>query len=416
MGIVSGDPGRLRRYADVLMAPDAALRDDVPALRAALVLYRNANTDFGQDHTDLADELATVAEEAMAINTDLRLTAAAFEQLDAGTSTAGPLRVSRARFTEVRERIVGAWDRPDSLLDLVVAMDVDTWIEQVWGGWRCPPGLGDYGGSGGLLGPDGRVYPLVIPELEIDGTVAHVAYSPAPDRIPATLGGADAGWRVVAERTGIARVDPYEPTLFDQSVVIAAMATGMDGPSHRAASEEELATVGFAADGRPLLSGSIGRPPVDPRPEHLMQEPTPPVAPRAHRLRGDRAAGLLDMVVGAIDGTRVASELENPSTNLYHVLFEENEDGGRRRARLHTYQLIATTGGQGFLPFMGYVDGGRLRRKRVVPAPDTRQFLRPAPGAKGGASNVVGPASGRHRDDRDRSWKRERERVLDRRQ
>ncbi len=400
MAIVSGRPDHLHRYADALMAPDAELRDEVATLRAVLRLYLTANPDFGRDHSALADELEVVLVEAMELNAQVRLTASAFEALDEAPSSV--LRSgSEGDFEQTRAHIAEAWDEVDSLLDLVVDLGERKWFDLVLGGWRCAPGPGRYGGSGGLRGPDGRIYPLVIPELEIDGRVAHVAYGAPPGRDPATLGGADDGWQVTDERVGVARVEDYEPTAWARGLVTVAMATGLQGPSHRTASRTELQAIGFSSDGRPVMGEAPGRPVHDPRPLHGSQEPERPRPWLGHRSRPARVGGTLDLVVGALDGARVASELENPGTNLYRVLFEEHEDGARRRARLHTYQLLSTAEGSSFVPFMGYGVGGRLRRRQVTPAPQGRHVLSPGPGsgARGAAPRTGHGPPGRRREE-----------------
>jgi hypothetical protein len=111
------------------------------------------------------------------------------------------------------------------------------------------------------------------------------------------------------------------------------------------------------------------------------------------------------MVVGAFDGARVASELQNPGVNLYRVLFEEHEDGARRRARLHTYELNATSNGASFVPFMGYAVGGQLRRRPVTPAPPRGTSVGHGPGATTGGAirGTTGPTSARSSRRRDRS-------------
>lgn len=386
MATVSGSPARLRRYPDALMAPDAALRDEVPALRAALVIYRNANPDFGQDHSHLADQLEVVIADSIALNTEVRVVAAALASLDAGVPAATPRHGSRMRFEAARGRVVGAWEQPDSLLELVVAMEHEDWVRHVLGGWRCSPGRGEYRGSGGLRGLDGRVYPLVIPELEIDGKVANIAYDPEPDRDPATLGGGDRGWRVIDERAGVARVEAYVPSWFDRGAVAAAMATGLQGPSHGTASREELQAIGFAADGRPLMGEQPAGPPHDPRDPFPADGPARPLPWLGHRSSPVRAVGVLDMVVGAADGVRVASQLENPGTNLYRAVFEEHEDGERRRVRLHTYQVTTTSQGSSFVPFMAYAVGDQLRRRPAIVAPPAGTRLGHGPGSGAGAS------------------------------
>lgn len=92
------------------------------------------------------------------------------------------------------------------------------------------------------------------------------------------------------------------------------------------------------------------------------------------------------MVVGAADGVRVASQLENPGTNLYRAVFEEHEDGERRRVRLHTYQVTTTSQGSSFVPFMAYAVGDQLRRRPATVAPPAGTRLGHGPGSGAGAS------------------------------
>jgi hypothetical protein len=391
MGSVSARPAALRRYGDGVDVADVELGTRAQELDEVLDRYRRSSPDVGGDHTAIAERLDQLSRHARALSREIHQVAAAFERLDslprflremAGTGSGSDelRRLPADAFERAHEEVVGPWARLEYLGEVVEDLDSTRWLELVWGPRRRPPCLGDYTGSGAVRGPDGRLYPLVIPELEIEGLVAHVSYSSEVAREPALLGGNDPGWSVVDEAVGVARVEAFEPGAIARAAVVAGIFAGYSPVPQRWASAEQLATVVFGPTGRPILAHGDwpGRLPHDPRVTHR-------TAPGEHdHVRRGRGLGMVDTLATAGEAYLVASELENPGINTYRVLFERHDDGSRR-ARMHTYQLATTPAGTVFVPYMGYAVDGRLRRKLVTPVPDRRNTM----------SQRGGPASGR---------------------
>ena len=408
MTLVSARPAALRWYAETLLPEDLRLREHAERLQGVLTSYSRRAGDFGADYTMLAAELAALSWPAAGLAREVHRIAAAFEEVDAvpwvGTPRSseaphGAQWLPASLFEQSYEHVVNRWDEVRNLGDLVVDLDQETWFRLLWGARRRPPCLGDYTGGGGLRGPDGRVYPLVIPELEIDGEIRHLTYDQDPRVDPATLGGVDDGWLVLDERAGVARVIDYQPGPLARTAVAASMAAGLSVPNMRWASPDMLARVVFGPDGRPLIEAMPRRQPHDPRITAHVETPT------STSTRRGRRSGALDLLAGAVEGTVLARQLHHPGTNVYRVLFEEHEDGSRR-ARMYTYQLATTEAGTAFVPFMGYVEGGQLRRRFVAEATTSNKYMYQGPirdraRRSSGGSSIgprTAPAPSRSRD------------------
>lgn len=398
MTVVSARPAALRRYGAGLEVADQDLRVRAEGLREVLARYARSSPELGGDHTEVADLLERLAVDATALNRWVHQVAAAFERFDVlpgavreaagvGALPDGVRRVSPERFERSYGTVASAWSRVEYLGELVEDLDAERWRDLVWGSRRLPPCLGGYAGGGAVRGPDGRLYPLVIPELEIDGVLAHVSYSSEAARDPATLGGADPDWVVVDEITGVARVNPYAPGHLARAAAFAGVAAGQVPVRQAWASPEQLATVTFGPTGRPQLTlrdphARLGH---DPRGTHV---PPPSESGPGPRRRG---LGVVETAATLAEGYQQASELHHPGINVYRVLFERHEDGSRR-ARMHTYQLATTEAGSVFVPYMGHAVEGTLRRKLVTPAPERRNVMSQRGGATGrGGGAAVSP-------------------------
>ena len=395
MTIVSARPAALRRYGDGVDVADVELGARAAELREALALYHRSAPDLGGDHTEVAARVEHLAREARDLSRAIHQVAAAFERLDALPDAVADLGTSGSADDEVRrlpadafershERVVGAWDRLEYLGEVVEDLDSKRWLQLVWGSRRRPPCLGDYIGSGAVRGPDGRLYPLVIPELELDGQVAHISYDGEAARDPATLGGNDPGWVVVDEAVGVARVEAFEPGAISRAAVVAGIFAGYSPVHQRWASPEQLATITFGPTGEPSLTHGAwpDRLPHDPRLTHQ-------TAPgEFDHVRRGRGLGAVSTLATAGEAYLVASELEYPGINAYRVLFERHEDGSRR-ARMQTYQWATTPSGTTPVPYMGYAAGGNLRRKLITPVPKREYTMSQRggpPHGKGGSS------------------------------
>ena len=398
MASVSARPAALRRYGDGVDVADAELGTRARQLHEVLGRYRQSSPDMGGDHTEVAEWLGQLSRDARAVSREIHQVAAAFERLDSlsgvlrdmaagGSSSDERRRLPADAFERSYEQVVTAWARLEHLGEVVEDLDAKQWLQLVWGSRRRPPCLGDYTGSGAVRGPDGRLYPLVIPELEIDGEVVHVAYGSEAARDPAVLGGGDPGWTVVDEAVGVARVGAFEPGVFSRAAVAASIFAGYSPVQQRWASAEELATVTFDASGAPVPPHRDGpdRLPRDPRLQHR-------TAPSEfEHVRWGRGLGGVDTLATAGEAYLVASELENPGMNAYRVLFEQHEDGSRR-ARMLTYQWATTQYGTAPVTYMGFAVDGKLRRRMVTPVPRQRNAMSQRSGpAHGRGGSSVGP-------------------------
>jgi hypothetical protein len=402
MALVSARPAALRRYGDGVGVADVELGARAAELREVLGRYRRSAPDVGGDHTGVADRLERLSRDALDVSRHVQQIASAFERLDdlpgalaalgapgsgSGSGSSGLRRLPTAMFERSYEEVGTAWERLEYLGEVVEDLDSKRWLQLVWGSRRRPPCLGDYAGSGAVRGPDGRLYPLVIPELEIDGHVAHISYDSEAARDPASLGGNDPGWVVIEEAVGVARVEAYEPGWGARAGVVAGILAGYSPVQQRWASPEQLATVIFGPTGEPMLGhGDVSRRlPHDPRVTHQ-------TAPgQFDHVRRGRGLGAVNTLATAGQAYLLASELEYPGINAYRVLFEQHEDGSRR-ARMHTYQWVTTPAGSTPVPYMGFTVGGELRRKMVTPAPKREYTMSQRGGpAHGRGGSSVGP-------------------------
>ena len=404
-------PAGLRAFRDDLAHRDAALVDRAAELHAVLSVYASTNADFGADHTFLAGDLDDLARELVRLDVHVGAVAKAFEEADAAVTLLGVTYAQHDHVEAVLSRLT-AQAGPADLRELLVPLTERAWSELVWGALVCPPGLlGTYGGGGAVIGPDGRLYPLVVPELEIDGRVAHATRAADIASDPGTLGGSDAGWVTLATRSGVARIADA-PAGWEKASAFAGMATGLDAAIVVFASPEELAALDVDAAGWPSLrrqpspAGSL--PPVPgylevdddlpqvgmgtapdgtgvagvpaPRPDtgakahagrkaparaSAAQRAARPVAPSSARPRrppGAGASGALEFVGGVARGADAVEALDRAGMAAYQVVYETHADGRRRRAQLRLFQIER---GQHdspakITPTLGYVDGDRF--------------------------------------------------------
>jgi len=276
------------------------------------------------------------------------------------------------------------------------------------GAWRAAmtlPGCESFGpdryyaGGGALLGPDNRLYPIVVPHLVIDDRHHVTIDADVPDTMPsaASLGGADPGWTMVDYRTGIDRIQS-EPGTWWKTATGAAVATGLSvalgvddaqlaGVRLRAGSAAayERGTPVASDNGVPDGAGAVlpGREPtvwlvVDGRAgEYPISEvPDLPLSP-SQRLaapgpndtalgRIQTAGNVFTLATQTLTGFVTARDLDDGRHRAYEVIFEENVDG-RRRARVQSFTLEAKQWGAELYGWHLFVDpDGGLRQSPVA--------------------------------------------------
>ncbi len=250
-----------------------------------------------------------------------------------------------------------------SLARSIVALDRSIWMQTA-----IPPGCRSFGpdayytGGGAVRGPDGRLYPIVIPHVD-RGDEHYTIDADIPDGIPtaASLDGQDPGWVVVSYRTGVEQVHAEISGVW-QTLLSLAFATGLRAPA--TVDDDHLEAIEIRLGGRPTFVGSTSAtgsggvdvttgqgiqphtgPVVDgriggrnadgsPRTKPL---PTPPASPGtvAHANRHVNAASL---VINGLQGVQVALSVNDANHRAYEVILEEHADG-RLRARVQTFHL-----------------------------------------------------------------------------
>ncbi len=271
-----------------------------------------------------------------------------------------------------------------------------------WHAAMTPPGCRSFGtgryysGGGAMRGPDGRLYPLVVPHLVVDDEHHYTIDADAAPNTPtvASLGGADSGWTMVAYRTGVERLFS-EPSTVETVLVGFAVGTGLEIGA--AISDGQLAGVHLRAGRRASFLGTIpAGAPVDMSGAAALESPTPMVwlvvdgragqypidelvdrgaaagdlasVPRARHTslgRFNTADNALTLMTGAISGFVAARDLDEGRHRAYEVMFEEHADG-RRRARVQTFALEQGPNGAALYGWHLFVDEhGDLRQSPV---------------------------------------------------
>ena len=271
-----------------------------------------------------------------------------------------------------------------------------------WHAAITPPGCGSFGtgryysGGGAMRGPDGRLYPLVVPHLVVDDEHHYTIDADAAPNTPtvASLGGADSGWTMVAYRTGVERLFS-EPSMIEEVLVGLAVGTGLEIGA--AISDDQLAGVHLRAGRRASFLGTF-RPsaPVDVSGAAALESPAPMVwlvvdgragqypidelvdrgaaagdlasVPRARHTslgRFNTADNALTLMTGAMSGFVAARDLDEGRHRAYEVMFEEHADG-RLRARVQTFTLEQGPNGAALHGWHLFVDEhGELRQSPV---------------------------------------------------
>ncbi len=383
-GTVSARPSRLHRYRDDLLEVDAALLRRGSGLGGTLVAYAQANPDGTADHGHLADDVVLHGRGGLVVDLHVGAVAAAFDAID-GFDRLGPRFVPAAKLDRRLREYVRAREDHD-LGALLTPMDDVMWQALVWGPDGPPECVaGTYGGGGAILGPDGRRWPVVVPELDWGGRTIHANRSGDPHLDPRTLGGTDPGWFTVDRIEGVTRLkDPPgwlgqlgvwslggafsnvapRPDLLPNLSIdedgfphlhaapgeVPASSPGRGARSHSDALAEGLLhpeRVTLLVGGRPVA--------VDPRrvshyPDDVQRafhqhrtgnapRSVTPGAGRQRQVRGVRSG--LDLLEGAVAGQQSVKDLRQSGFVRYQVTYASQPDG-RRRAEIRAYRVQQT--------------------------------------------------------------------------
>ena len=320
----------------------------------------------------------------------------------------GPAAVLRHLVVGVAERALwksldddsGARSRDHGVFELADSFRTMGVVE--WHLAMTPPGCGSFGagryysGGGAMRGPDGRLYPLVVPHLAVDDEHHYTIDADAAPNAPtaASLGGADSGWTMVAYRTGVERLFS-EPSMTEEVLVGLAVGTGLDIGA--AIPDRQLAGVHLRAGRRASFLGAIPEgTPVDMSGAAALESPAPmvwlvvdgragqypideladqgvavsdlvsvPPARQTSLGRLNTAENALALMIGAISGFVAARDLDEGRHRAYEVMFEEHADG-RLRARVQTFTLEQGPNGAALYGWHLFVDEhGDLRQSPV---------------------------------------------------
>jgi hypothetical protein len=349
--------GRSQRLDQEIQQASAAGPEGAPLIITALVKQ--------QDYLWLeASNVKSRADAAVQRALDAALGAAAiFNEVAAMAPT----------FQEALQRLDGGgqFDPFGSLQQ----MGFSTWYRALWGD-TCPAGSGFYGGYGTFItGPDGLLYPVVVPSLMIDGSVYNGNRGTlVPGESVSDLGGMDPGWAEAYRLEGVGRFQEG-PSGIEKFFIAFAMTNPNLQPTTTPLGEGDYAGLVMGASGVPFITLDP-RPPkgpsVSPSNERLVS-PTAvmldgklvfvdanadpattsynrairrqlgPVPPRV--MAGQRAVGGVSLAASFAQGINIANSTDNAGLAAYQVVFEVNEDG-RRRALFRTYQVSVDQAGK----------------------------------------------------------------------
>ncbi|GAA4700795.1 hypothetical protein [Nocardioides conyzicola] len=238
-----------------------------------------------------------------------------------------------------------SWDPMDAFR----SGDREDWLRQV-GLEACFPALysGDddlpedgrlsgYQGGGFIEGPDGRMYPLVAPQVMIDGHPYGADSDPGAPRIQ-DLNGSDDGWHLIGRHSGYDQLDEVHGS--DKvAVVLGGVAGGDMSPAGDLIRRTDLAGDLHLNDaGFPTLDGGHTSHALPELPEDASVEADADL-PGVNPDRVGRIGGGLDLAISGTEGFLAAQGIDDNAHHAYVVSLEQNDDG-RIRALLNVYDVF----------------------------------------------------------------------------
>lgn len=313
--IAAAVPDDLTAFGRTAMRLADDLGHEARRLDAALGALVATESAAGAPDRSLASAVARHALAAGSLGASVARVAEAFRRADGGprVGAARPVRVSEAALGEVLARRANA-------VRLIERGDPDAWALAVDGA-VCRPG-GTRGG-GFITGPDGRRYPIVVPED---------AERPDPR------------WRVVAVEDGIADLGAHLGV--GMKLLLGAGLFGLAANNHGGGGRP--AGPGAYADlvpPAPTPTHGTGRPGVARRARPVPPSSTDsydPIRPGATRADDTVAAPLLvgvaSLAAAGAAAARGLDALENQNVVATRVTYEA-DDRGRRRATVRIWQI-----------------------------------------------------------------------------
>ena len=254
------------------------------------------------------------------------------------------------------------WDPIQALTSGSTAL----WWKLLQPGDECIAGPGSYGGIGSFIrGPDGLLYPLVVPRLTIDGVTYNGNRGAVlPWENVWDLGGTDPGWTEVYRAEGVTRLREGPSGVEKFFIAFAGMNPNLH-PQNTPVDEEGYAALGLGLGGVPFMRTEAPpqRSSNPPSPEFHMPSPTfvmvdgelvmvdrnapetwnreitrSGITPNRGVQRYGAAMGAADLAGQVGDGISLAQMSDDFGVAGYQVVFEVNDEG-RRRAMLRSYQV-----------------------------------------------------------------------------
>jgi hypothetical protein len=204
------------------------------------------------------------------------------------------------------------------------------WAAAVFGPRCVSWGDAGYEGTGFIVGPEGRSYPLVAPHVVRGGHEYNADDGARPGQ-PSVLDldGRDAGWRTIYEQIGVERWrEP--PGAVDR--ILAGIGSSAAGPP-LGSSANDVAAVVLAPGRAPVLARDVSPAPGPEPAPPVYTPPAPPVPPpNAPDLeypvgQMSAAAGAMNIAPVVLDGLVGAARADLGSHDAYDIVLQENDDG-----------------------------------------------------------------------------------------
>lgn len=396
MTAVTLRPDALDEFADVAHGDAVRLARLADQLERERAVYHFRNADFASRTSGVVEDVAGMAESLSAHADRCGRLAAAARMLDADYSMgpAGPgsdvgiAVVDDTALLEAATSYSTRWAGSDDIREFMRPADQDEWNREVFGQTAGYSHVGgSYLGGGFIMAPNGLEYPMVVPEVWVDGSPYRASGAGATGESDVeSLQGSDPGWRTVSIETGITRVrDPMSAPL--RWITLAGVATNPDLAPPPAASRSELEGITIQPNGNAYLttlpsSGQGGLPPPAPDELGLAQDLRPvedrdgrlvfvnPERPAtrhvqdqldaqrratpdvrglesAHRARvrtgpsrsgAGAAANAFDLGLGVVVAASSLQDIREGDHRAFQVVFQHNQDG-RRRAFVRFYGI-----------------------------------------------------------------------------
>ena len=240
-----------------------------------------------------------------------------------------------------------------------------------------------YGGGGYIKGPDGKLYPLVVPNVPNGHGGFYTQDADAYNNYVDSLKGQDPGWWTVYKIQGAGQVLPAQDKTWPKVVGGALGASGVQVPKTILGSPAEDRRIFFDSN-LPVWAGpqasaasSSNASVLNTTPKQYWNPSTGEYGPTLARPK--TAAGMTgtSMAASGLQGAaNVQTTLTNNGYGAYQIVFQQNPDGHRRAMMTMVQTVDNPPGGDNkvdLIPTMVGVD------KQGVPYHPAGVYYKPAP-------------------------------------